>query len=196
MQLAEAFDNEKVRPVFTLALPNMLVRELKHRKRDNVNRVLSKKLLRDFKQLKDDKNCLKTEIEDLLKEEDFSFNLSSFLNANDVSVDTLIRHGAVIFPSKKTKASESQSKSDLADSKNNTFIGANSNSKAPQERGGEAVIDLKKIRKEQETDLNKESIPEKKKPRVIKNVFFGQNDISHIINNAPNLRNKLLTVTK
>ncbi len=30
----------------------------------------------------------------------------------------------------------------------------------------------------------------------MKNVFFGRNDISHIINNAPSLRNKLLTVTK
>ena len=42
-ELAEAFDNSKIRPVLTLALPAMLVRELKHKRRDNVYQIISKK---------------------------------------------------------------------------------------------------------------------------------------------------------
>ena len=66
----------------------MLVRELKHRKRDNVNKIISKKQFIAFKQLKEEKNAIKVKIDNLLKEEVINFNLQEFLNEAEVSPRT------------------------------------------------------------------------------------------------------------
>ena len=100
IQLYEAIDSKQMRPQITLALPSMLVRELKYgqNERDSVDHILKKEYIRQMKSCKQNIKETKEEIERLQDDEAISFNLQDIVDIEDVDIDTVLNHGETIFP--------------------------------------------------------------------------------------------------
>lgn len=47
-QIKEAFEHKATRPVITMALPSMLIREIQYNERDNVENILNRQYIRDL----------------------------------------------------------------------------------------------------------------------------------------------------
>lgn len=105
-------ENKELRPEITLALPAMLIRELKYNNRDNVDRIVSKRYMKELRNFKGEMNFTKKNIKALRDEELPDFNPGAFLQVSDVGAETLQKYGQQIFPEHYKKKKEKLQKKD------------------------------------------------------------------------------------